>query len=145
QSTHCDVNLFGALHDELGQLDHGRMHDIDFIQLHPLGSSMDKIENVVENGSQALDVFAIERSDECASHFFENFMRDIVTPVFKMLDLFEVNSSLFRRRMGEPFIQHFGDDDEVGRCLLKKRVKFFVFGNEELQDVVGGHMDRLLY
>ena len=131
------MNLFRTLYDELGQLDHGRMYGIDFIELHPLGCSVNEIENVVENRSKALDVFAIERRDECASDFLENFMRDIVTAVLKVFDLFEVSRSLFGRWLGEPLVQHFGDDDEVGRCLFKERVKFFVFGNEELQDAVG--------
>src|SRR5450432_1057041 len=79
--------LVRLLNNDIGQPGGGRRSARDLVHNQPNTRGIDEIQHVIERGSQAVDVFAIERRDEGLIELGENIVGHVVATVLDVLEL----------------------------------------------------------
>src|SRR5579864_1207598 len=68
----------------------------DLIHHKADAGGIDEVENVIERGSQTVDVFAIERSDEGLVKLGENIVRHVVAAMLNVLELLDARINVLK-------------------------------------------------
>ena len=113
--------------DEPGQFSGDRRRRGDFVHHQTQGRGIYKIEDVVERGSQTVDVLAIERSDEALVELGDDGVGGFVASVLDGLHLTDPHGKI--AGVSEDGAEQFGSLGEIAGEFGEKIKEFGVAGD----------------
>jgi hypothetical protein len=127
EKGHTLGEFFTLQNNESGQLGGNRRWGADFVHDETQGRGVDEIEHVIEGGRQAVDILAIEGSDEALVEFGDDGVGGFITSVLYGLHLIDPHGKV--AGIGEYAPKQFGSIGDIAGKFSEKVEKLGVAGD----------------